>query len=386
MQFGKTGGLNGYEKRIVQGFLNDKLRAQGIVAEINSFRPCTVNVGRIYDVRDDPNQKAASKKELDEYRAFKRSFDARMGLSPYLHERLVKSREAMLLAVQVFNSPSTKFRAETFSVLAVIAWTYLILEFAERNDLPTTRKNGEAISLADFLKFPKCPFSEGISNNLKAVIKIRDSVEHSLIGPHIGEWIGVFQACCVNYEAKLVELFGERLSLSNDLAFSLQFSGLSLEQSETMINASLPQSINAINSEVFDKLTEEQKADQEFQFSVVYTTVAGPKSSSFVRFISPESAEGEEVKNVLVKHKPSAQTHPYLAGQVVDEVKKRTGKKFNQHDHTTAWREKNVRPAGGAAKPERSNLDYCFYNPTYKSYTYNEGWIELLCLDLNSED
>ena len=156
MQFGKTGGLNGYEKRIVQGFLNDKLRAQGIVAEINSFRPCTVNVGRIYDVRDDPNQKAASKKELDEYRAFKRSFDARMGLSPYLHERLVKSREAMLLAVQVFNSPSTKFRAETFSVLAVIAWTYLILEFAERNDLPTTRKNGEAISLADFLKFPKC--------------------------------------------------------------------------------------------------------------------------------------------------------------------------------------------------------------------------------------
>lgn len=384
MQFGKTGGLNGYEKKIVKALLNKEQRPQDILALLNEFRPSSVNPARIAEVKQSARQVSATDQELDEYLEFKRSFDARTRLSPYLHERLVKSREAMLLAVQVFNSPSTKFRAETFSVLAVIAWTYLALEFAEKNDLKTSRKNGKAISLADFLKFPECPFSEGVTNNLKAVIKIRDSVEHNLIGPQIGEWLGVFQACCVNYEAKLVELFGERLSLSNDLAFSLQFSGLSLEQSEAMINANLPQSVNAINSEVFDNLTDEQKADQEFQFSVVYTTVAGPKSTSFIRFVSPDSAEGEEVKNVLVKHKPSAQTHPYLAGQVVEEVKKRTGKKFNQHDHTLAWKEKNVRPAGGATKPERTNLDYCYYNPTYKSYSYNDRWVECLCSQLDA--
>ncbi|MBT2131310.1 DUF3644 domain-containing protein [Aliiroseovarius lamellibrachiae] len=382
MQFGKTGGLNVYEKRIVRGFLNEHWRAQDIVTEINSFRPCTVNVGRIYDVRDDPNQKAAAKKELEEYRAFKRSFDAQTGLSPFLDERLVKSREAMLLAVQVFNSPAISFRAETFSVLAVIAWTYLAIEFADENDLPTKRQNGSAISLSDFLKHNGCPFSEGIKNNLKAVISIRDSVEHNLVGPRIGDWLGVFQACCVNYEKKIVELFGERLSLSKELAFSLQFSGISIEQSETMLRSELPQAIKAINSEVFDGLTEDQQSDQEFQFSVVYTTVAGSKSSSFVRFISPDSAEGEDVKNVLVKHKPSALTHPFLAGQVVIEVNNRTGGQFNQHMHTQAWKSKKVRPVGGVERPEKTNLDYCYYNPTYKSYSYNERWVQLLCKEV----
>ena len=41
-------------------------------------------------------------------------------------ELLTKSREAALNAVQTFNNPLTTFKAETFIVLMVIAWTYLL--------------------------------------------------------------------------------------------------------------------------------------------------------------------------------------------------------------------------------------------------------------------
>ena len=39
---------------------------------------------------------------------------------------LSKSREAALNAVQTFNNPLTAFKAETFIVLMVIAWMYLL--------------------------------------------------------------------------------------------------------------------------------------------------------------------------------------------------------------------------------------------------------------------
>src|SRR5258707_6144408 len=37
-----------------------------------------------------------------------------------------KSREAMLSAVQIYNNPLISFKTESFIVLSVIAWTYLL--------------------------------------------------------------------------------------------------------------------------------------------------------------------------------------------------------------------------------------------------------------------
>jgi hypothetical protein len=42
------------------------------------------------------------------------------------NELIEKSREAMLSAVQIFNNPQIQFKSETFIVLAIIAWTYLL--------------------------------------------------------------------------------------------------------------------------------------------------------------------------------------------------------------------------------------------------------------------
>ena len=43
-----------------------------------------------------------------------------------LKERLEKSREAMLSAVEIYNNPNIAFKSETFITLAVISWTYMM--------------------------------------------------------------------------------------------------------------------------------------------------------------------------------------------------------------------------------------------------------------------
>ena len=37
-----------------------------------------------------------------------------------------KSRESALSAVQIFNNPNILFKSETYIVLMIIAWTYLL--------------------------------------------------------------------------------------------------------------------------------------------------------------------------------------------------------------------------------------------------------------------
>lgn len=39
---------------------------------------------------------------------------------------ILKAREAMLSAVQIFNNPLISFKSESFIVLSLIAWTYLL--------------------------------------------------------------------------------------------------------------------------------------------------------------------------------------------------------------------------------------------------------------------
>lgn len=41
-------------------------------------------------------------------------------------ELIKKSREASLAAVQIFNNPNISFKSESYVVLMVIAWTYLL--------------------------------------------------------------------------------------------------------------------------------------------------------------------------------------------------------------------------------------------------------------------
>lgn len=120
----KSGGaLNKEEKRIVKALILKGRRNQDIQALINIGRTATVNGARVTEVKKNLTQVAATDIELATFEKKKRSFDPATGLNLYDNERLIRAREAMILAVQLFNSPALKFKTENFAVLAQIAWT-----------------------------------------------------------------------------------------------------------------------------------------------------------------------------------------------------------------------------------------------------------------------
>nr|WP_211371475.1 DUF3644 domain-containing protein [Altericroceibacterium indicum] len=214
---------------------------------------------------------------------------------------------------------------------------------------------------------------------------LRDDVEHKLLGRADKKWLALFQACCLNFDKIICELFGERLTLSHELSFALQFSKINFDQASTINRYEIPAHIESTDARLSKDMTEEQAADIEYQFRVVYTLDAVTKARSHFQFVQPASAEGKEIRNVLVQHKLADHLYPHKPSDVIDAVVRESGKNFNQHNHTQAWRKFKVRPKKGADQPENTNRDFCIYHAAHDDYTFSDQWVQYLVSQVNDE-
>src|SRR6185436_16761562 len=115
-----------------------------------------------------------------------------------------------------------------------------------------------------------------------------------------------------------------------------------------------PAHIAALDARLSEGMTEEEISDLEFQFRVIYTMDAASKSRAHFEFVRPDSAEGKEIRNVLVQHKLADELYPYKPTNVRDLVVERSGANFTLHNHTQAWRKFKIRPARNAAQPQNT--------------------------------
>ena len=207
-----------------------------------------------------------------------------------------------------------------------------------------------------------------------------------LLGRSDLKWAPLFQACCLNFEAFIVNLYGEKLSLQKELSFALQFTKLDIDQINTFQNFDIPEKIEALDARLQKGLTEEELSDLEYQFRVVYTLDNAAKGKAGIQFIKPGSEEAKGIKNVLLKYKIADEEYPYKPTRVAQLVSKATGKKFLINNNTQAWILYKVRPHKGAKQPGNTNKDYCIYHAAHGDYTYSEKWVALLCEKVSSEE
>lgn len=127
-------------------------------------------IGEIRTEKKHKPIKAASDEELDTFLATWPDVDHTTGLSIRGDELLIKAREAMIAAVQTFNSAGLTFRAELYIVTAIIAWTYLLHAWFRREGIDYRYANQRTKEGADkywelgkCLDQLKCPAKGGVA-------------------------------------------------------------------------------------------------------------------------------------------------------------------------------------------------------------------------------
>lgn len=230
-------------------------------------------------------------------------------------ELVRKSREAALCAIQVFNNPLVRFKSETYIVLMVIAWTYLLhayyrkmgVEYRHREDKPGSRRKWKRTKygrimyweLERCLNAPDCPLDRDTVNNLRFLIGLRHEIEHEMI-MNLDNWLsGRYQACAINYCEYVKRLFGEDQGLEQFLSYSLQFVKLSREQAEGMpIEDDIPARLTSYIAEFDAQLSPEEYNSPSFAYRLFFTPKAAGKigqADSVVEFVPLGSSESNAI-------------------------------------------------------------------------------------------
>jgi hypothetical protein len=281
-------------------------------------------------------------------------------------ELLTKSREAMLCAVQIFNNPSISFKSESFIVLSIVAWTYMLHAYYRTQNIDyryfeqrglrkkfdkTKRGSYKFWELERCLNDKDCPVDAIPKANLKFLIGLRHEIEHQMTS-RIDDYLSArFQACCLNYNRCIKQLFGAGFAIDKHLSLSLQFSAISEDQiSQLRDFADLPKNIASFINSFDSEISDADFKNPQYSYSLFFTpkTVNHKgQADNVIEFIpagSPE-AEGLNKSYAIVKDREKPK---FLPSAVVKLMQDDGFTSFRMGAHTDFWREKDAKnPAKG---------------------------------------
>ncbi len=272
-----------------------------------------------------------------------------------------------MAAIRVYNDPTTRFKSETFIVLMVIAWTYLLHAYyrAKRIDYRyfdqglkrkkfhrTKRGAFKYWELERCLCDGKCPIDTDTANNLRFLIGLRHEVEHQMTRALDGFLSGRYQACAMNFNTYLKQLFGKKHGLDRHLSYSIQFLQLAAEQLQHPIpEPDVPERLKAYVREFDADLTHDEYNSERYSYRLLFKRklVNRPgQADRVVEFIDPGSdlAKGID-KEYWVKKE--VERPKFRAKDVVSAVRKAGFPTFRMFPHhVDMWRSEDAKiPAKG---------------------------------------
>lgn len=323
---------------------------------------------------------------------------------------LNKSKDSALLAVEIYNKPRTSFRSYGYIVLMQIAWISLLHAIFEKQGIKYFYKKNavryETISgdrkSWDLTKCIKEYYKKSNSperKNLEFFIGLRDKIEHRFL-PEIDDNIfGECQSMLINYESLLTKEFGDNESINENLVFSLQFSKMFHETQKNIAKVKKTKEYKTVSNFISDYrkgLSKSVLSSLNYNFRVyLIPKIVNHKSSSdfeleFVKFdpSNPEEVDkfGHLIAAIKEKQVPmNGFTAGKVAKKVYDALKDKmpTNWKFNaSSQHVRCWKHYKIRPSNNSPNPQKTNLKYCFYDPTFNQYGYTEGWVKFLIKNL----
>ncbi len=179
-----------------------------------------------------------------------------------------------------------------------------------------------------------------------------------------------FQACCLNYNDLIKELFGAEFGIDKHLSFSLQFSAINTDQWESLHDAAgLPTNIRAFINEFDSELTEAEFNDPRFAYRVLFvpkTVNRKGQADKVIEFIKADSELAKDVNKHYAVVKETEKTK-YLPKQVVEQMQSAGSPQFTMHHHTQFWKSMD-------AKNPSKGLGVL----VVKTWYWYEPWLEIV--------
>ena len=128
-------------------------------------------------------------------------------------EKLIeKSKEAFILAIEIYNKPSIKYRVEGFSIFICNAWELMLkahlIKTCGNASIYHKDNTSRSISLENCITKIFTNKKAPLRINIEKIIELRNTSTHFITEEYEMVYIPLFQACVFNYIEKMSEFHG----------------------------------------------------------------------------------------------------------------------------------------------------------------------------------
>lgn len=241
-----------------------------------------------------------------------------------------KSQEAFIVAIELYNKPTIKYRVEGFSFFICNAWELMLkaylIKIKGNASIYYKDNPGRTITLENCIRLIFTNNKDPLRINLEKIIALRNISTHFVTEEYEQIYIPLFQACVINYTNKLLEFFNiditEQLN-SNFLTLAVKLSDIQ----EADIQARYPKEIADKLLKSFADINETIPQINNSNFAITirhdFVLTKNKKHATTTFSIAPDA---EQAAYILKDPKDMQLSCPYNTKRCVEIINNRIKK------------------------------------------------------------
>lgn len=243
-------------------------------------------------------------------------------------EKLVeKSKESFILAVEIYNKPTIKYRVESFSFLICNAWELMLkaylIKTKGQDSIYYKNKPDRTISLENCIRLVFTNEKDPLRKNIERIIDLRNISTHYITEEYEQIYIPLFQSCAINYCNKLLDFFSIDVTQdinANFLTLSLKLSDID----ENDIQARYPKQIAEKLMTAFRKINESIDTENNSNYAIPvrheWYLTKNPKTATAAFSIAKNA---EQPIRIIKESKDRQEQCPFTTAQCIYLINKR---------------------------------------------------------------
>ena len=264
---------------------------------------------------------------------------------------LKKSRDNMLLALELYNRPSLDNRLDSFVLCFCVAWEQLLkaMLIERRGENFIFKSKYRNNKIRETISFREClekvyQNNDLVRKNLECIIYYRDQAVHLLMPEIQGQISRFFQSGIINYIREF-EDFSKQNFLSSSHAGLLSLVGDLKDPDKVALGNRYGREIGKEISYIINELTIESSKYDDIRFAIpINVRLVFAKSDKEGDIILSQANDGiEGLRNAIVFEKPvdREKTHPYRQTEAIRAINKSLNEKYKKNDLERALTSRN---------------------------------------------
>lgn len=252
---------------------------------------------------------------------------------------LDKSEEAFLMAIEIYNKPTIKYRLEGFAFFICNAWELLLKAKMLKNgeSIYYPDKPNRTISLSNCVSHIFTNDKDPVRKNLEIIISLRNTSTHFVIKEMDSIYLPFMQANVLNYSQKLFDFFERDITEKINSSFmTLVINNESISDEEILsrYGDNILTRYNKVKNETEQIIAENSNEKLAIQIDLNVKIV---KDKDEAKTTFRIAKDGEEPVRIIKEIKDTNLTHCYKQKrirEIVEDNLKRKGIniKINQYD------------------------------------------------------